>query len=400
MKRSGNGLLVGIVLAVAGGLALGWFFPLEGVRLAWIGELFLNALKLLVLPLIFCSMIDAVAGITRRGRLGNVAAATLLYYVATTAIAVTVGLAVVSTLTPGAGLTPAAGQAPPPVPESGLKAIVEHLVRPNLVEAAARFEVLPVLVFALAFGTALGRVGERADAAIAFFAGCNEALLRLVDWLMVVSPAGIGALIAARVGAAGGGAGFADELAAVGAYFVTVLAGLSVHGLVVLPLILRLVAGRRPLEYARNLAEALATAFATASSSATLAVTMRLTEERNRVDAETASFVLPLGATVNMDGTALYEAVAAVFIAQTMAVPMGWAEQVTIAVTATLASIGAAGIPQAGLVTMVIVLEAVGLPLEGISLILAVDWLLDRFRTTVNVWGDAVGAAVVAARRS
>ncbi|MFQ6098695.1 MAG: dicarboxylate/amino acid:cation symporter, partial [Armatimonadota bacterium] len=180
-----------------------------------------------------------------------------------------------------------------------------------------------------------------------------------------------------------------------GKYAATVVGGLVFHGLVTLPLLLRLLGRRPPGRYARNVAPALLNAFATASSSATLPLTMQCVEQRNRISNRTASFVLPLGATINMDGTALYEAVAAIFIAQAFQVDLGPAHMVIVFLTATLASIGAAGIPEAGLVTMLIVLNAVGLPAEGIALILVIDWLLDRCRTTVNVWGDAVGAGVI-----
>jgi Na+/H+-dicarboxylate symporter len=193
----------------------------------------------------------------------------------------------------------------------------------------------------------------------------------------------------------GGGVAFAGELAKVGKYSLTVLVGLGAHGVIVLPLLLLLVARRNPWLYARNMGQALTTAFSTASSSATLPVTMECVEEKNGVSPASGDLVLPVGATINMDGTALYEAVAAIFIAQSYGIPLGFGDQLIIFFTATLAAVGAAGIPEAGLVTMVLVLQSVGLPLEGIGAILAVDWFLDRFRTTVNVWGDAVGAAVV-----
>jgi Na+/H+-dicarboxylate symporter len=176
---------------------------------------------------------------------------------------------------------------------------------------------------------------------------------------------------------------------------MTVLVGLAVHGFVVLPLILKLIGRRKPGRYARGVAAALLNAFSTASSSATLPITLEGVEKQNGVSNRTASFVLPLGATINMDGTALYESVAAIFIAQVYGIHLPPVMQIVIFLTATLAAIGAAGIPQAGLVTMVIVLRAVGLPIEGIGLLLTIDWLLDRFRTTVNVWGDSVGAGVI-----
>lgn len=255
--------------------------------------------------------------------------------------------------------------------------------------------VLPLIVFALLFGAVLSTLGERGAIAVDLFRSLNDAIMRLVHWVMTVAPIGIFGLVAGRIGNAGGFAGFLPELIAVGKYSFTVVLGLAIHGIVTLPLILWLVGRRNPVQYVRGVAAALLNAFSTASSSATLPLTMEGVEEENGISNRTASFVLPLGATINMDGTALYEAVAAMFIAQVYGIELGPIQQLVIFLTATLAAIGAAGIPEAGLVTMVIVLRAVGLPIEGITLILTVDWLLDRFRTTVNVWGDAVGAGVV-----
>ncbi len=178
-------------------------------------------------------------------------------------------------------------------------------------------------------------------------------------------------------------------------YSVTVIAGLAVHALITLPIALRLLAGRDPIRYLSGMSEAVITAMGTASSAATLGVTLRCAVNRNKVSPRAADFVIPIGTTVNMDGTALYEAVAVVFVAQSLGVDLSGVQLVIIALTATLAAIGAAAIPEAGLVTMVLVLTAVGLPAEGIGLLLVIDWILDRFRTSVNVWGDAVGAAVV-----
>jgi len=220
-------------------------------------------------------------------------------------------------------------------------------------------------------------------------------MMKIVHIILLIAPVGIFGLVAGRLGASGGDA-FAGELARLGKYFVTVVLGLGLHGILVLPLILFLFTRRNPLTFFTGMAEALVTAFSTASSSATLPVTLRCAVERNKVAKESAGFVCPLGATVNMDGTALYEAVAAMFIAQSYGIDLNIGQQAVIFLTATLAAIGAAGIPEAGLVTMVMVLQAVGLPLEGIGGILAIDWLLDRFRTTVNVWGDSIGAAIMA----
>jgi len=281
---------------------------------------------------------------------------------------------------------------------SVINAIIDMLVGlipTNLFLAMAEMKVLPLIVFSLLFGGVLTTLGEKGKPVIAFFDGLNEAIMKIIHLIMICAPLGIFALVAARLGQAGGFSGFWPELVKLAKYAMTVIVGLLIHGFITLPLILRFVGKRNFLNYSSNMLSALTTAFSTASSSATLPVTIECVEENNKISNRTASFVLPLGATINMDGTALYEAVAAIFIAQTYGISLGPIQQVVIFFTATLAAIGAAGIPEAGLVTMVIVLNAVGLPIEGITLILVIDWFLDRCRTTVNVWGDAVGAAVV-----
>ena len=275
---------------------------------------------------------------------------------------------------------------------TGVSDIILSLVDPNIVSAAAGTRILPLIVFAVLFAAALSTLGETGRPVLRFFDGVNEAMMRMVVWLMYLAPIGIFALVASRLGKAGGGEAFLSQVTAVGWHVVTVLSGLALH-FVVLLLILFFVAGRG-LDYLAGMLRALLTAFGTASSSATLPLTMECARE-NAVDPRAVRFVLPLGSTINMDGTALYEAAAVMFIAQAYGIDLGIGQQAIVFVTATLAAIGAAGIPEAGLVTMVIVLSAVGLPLDGIGLLLAVDWFLDRFRTTINVWGDSVGAAVI-----
>jgi Na+/H+-dicarboxylate symporter len=259
----------------------------------------------------------------------------------------------------------------------------------------AKMEILPLIVFSLIFGGVLTTLGERGRIVIDFFEGVNEAIMKIVSLVIVIAPFGVFGLIAARIGEAGGFLGFVPELIQLGKYFLTVVIGLFIHGVIILPLILAIVGKRNPLTFAKNMVPALLNAFSTASSSATLPLTFECVEEHNKIARRIARFVLPLGATVNMNGTALYEAVAAIFMAQVYGIPLELGAMIVIFLTATLAAIGAAGIPEAGLVTMVIVLTAVNLPLEGISLILTIDWLLDRFRTTVNVWEDAVAAGVI-----
>jgi Na+/H+-dicarboxylate symporter len=238
-------------------------------------------------------------------------------------------------------------------------------------------------------------MGARVGALTTLIVQINGALLSFIMVLMKVAPFGIFCLVTARFGEAQAAGSLAAVLQQTGAYFGTVLAGLAVHACVTLPLILWMFTRRNPFRFMSQMSEALLTAFSTASSTVTLPITMNCATEKAAVSKQSVDFVVPLGATINMDGTALYEAVAAIFIAQAIGVELTITSQAVVAVTATMAAIGAAGIPEAGLVTMVIVLNAVGLPLEYIGLILSVDWLLDRFRTAVNVFGDAVGSAVV-----
>lgn len=388
-------LLIAIVVGVLAGGATGWYFGDQMLAVAWMGELFLRALKMLILPLIVAAVISGVAALGDVRKLGRVGWMTLAYYLVTTATAVSIGLVVVNILQPGAGLTPPGLVTPEHVAakaDTGLVDILLSLVDANLVDAAANTRLLPVILFSILFAAALTTVGQRGSEVIRFFEGVNEAMMRLVIWLMYLAPLGIFSLVAARLGQAGGGEAFFQELAAVGKYVLAVLTGLALHAALLFAVLLLL--ARRGVAYLVSVLRALMTAFGTASSSATLPLTMECAREQG-VDDRAVRFVLPLGSTVNMNGTALYEAVAALFIAQAYGLDLSLGQQGIVLVTASLAAIGAAGIPEAGLVTLVIVLQAVGLPLEGVALLLAVDWFLDRFRTAVNVWGDAVGAAFV-----
>ncbi len=386
-------VLYGIVAGVVLGVFTGWYFGPAMTGFGWFGTLFLDALKMLIVPLIFAAVISGVASLGDVRKLGRLGGVTILYFVATTGIAVFIGLVLVNVIQPGVGVTlgAASGQA------SALKSasasdILHTLIQPNLIQSAADGQLLPLIVFAIALSAALSTLGKVGEHVIAFFNGINEAMMKLVTWLMYLAPIGIFSLIANRLGVAGGGDAVLAELRAVGLYVGTVVTGLGLH-FGVLVVILLVVAQRR-ISYLFGLLRALLTAFGTASSSATLPLTMECAREEG-VNPKAVRFVLPLGATVNMNGTALYEACAAMFIAQAYGLHLGLGQQIIVFVTATLAAIGAAGIPEAGLVTLLIVLKSVGLPTEGVALILAVDWFLDRFRTSVNVWGDAVGAAVV-----
>ncbi len=382
-------ILIAMVLGVVAGLV----FKERTAAIKIVGDLFIRLLKMIIIPLITASMVSGVISIGNVRALGRIGLRTFAYYLATTLIAVSVGLVLVNTLRPGDGFEmPAAGEVeiaehePPTV-----GSILNDIVPDNIINAAAGSKFLSVIFFSLVIGVAINLTGEKARPLAGFFEALNAVMLRITGWIMRLAPLGVFALMAYIVGTLG-----LQVIGDLARYIATVLLGLMVHACVVLPLLLLFLAGYSPLRFFRHMFAAVATAFSTASSAATLPVTMECLEENAGVSNKVASFVLPLGATINMDGTALYEAVAAMFIAQAYSIDMTLGHQLIIMLTATLASIGAAAIPSAGLITMVIVLNAVGLPAEGIAVIFAVDRVLDMFRTGVNVWGDACGAAVVA----
>ncbi|MCR4292744.1 MAG: dicarboxylate/amino acid:cation symporter, partial [Candidatus Kuenenia sp.] len=397
-------------------------------KFSLLGEIFINALMMLVIPIVILSLIVGITNLGDLRSLGTLGWRTIVYYLTTTCIAVLIGIALVNIIQPGKGLftgenytdasfIPRDGKGikielvvPEKISgkdedtmgdvfrqiligdkESGKQGMLPH----NIFAAMAQMEILPLIVFSLLIGLSLSALGPKAQSAINVISILNDAVMKITHWVLYIAPIGIFGLISSRVGQAGGFSGFVPEMWLLGKYSFTVLIGLAIHGFVILPLILKIFGKRSPVIFGKGMSAALLNAFSTASSSATLPLTMQCAEEKNKISNRTASFVLPLGATINMDGTALYEAVTAIFIAQAYGITMTPAMQIIIFVTATLAAIGAAGIPEAGLITMVIVLKSVGLPIEGIGLILAIDWLLDRFRTAVNVWGDSVGAGVI-----
>jgi len=398
--KTGNYILTGMVLGALLGIAAGYFASGSMGHIRFLGTIFLNALKMIVVPLIVASMIVGVTSLGDIRKLGRTAGKTLLYYLVTTGFSVLIGIILVNIIRPGLGVESFGSYVPELVAQSEEKTLVDvivSLVPDNVFDAAARGRVLPLIIFSLVFGAVLTTVGDKGRPVIAIFEGINLAVMKIVEIVLYFAPVGIFALIGGIV--AENRDTLSQLASGLGLYALTVIIGLLIHAVLVLPAILRFFGRKNPLRYFVNMLQALATAFTTASSSVTLPITMECVEERNEVDPRAAAFVLPLGATINMDGTALYEAVAAIFIAQIYGIDLSMGQQVIIFLTATLASIGAAGIPHAGTVTMVFVLTAVGLPLEGIGLIWAIDWFLDRCRTTVNVWGDSVGAAVIARTR-
>jgi len=396
MKKN-NILLYLMLIGISMGGVCGWVFGKEMLVVEWIGEMFLDTLKMLVIPLIVSSMIVGITGLGDIRKVGKAGTITLIYFLSTSGIAVIAGIIVVNIVQPGLGV-----ELITDIPEKvagkesiGITDILKSFVTPNLFQSMAKMEILPIIMFSLVFGGVLTTLGEKGKLVISVFDGINIAIMKIVHLVMYFAPLGVFALISSKLGAAGGGDLFLAELLKIGKFAATVISGLLIHALITLPAILYFVAKQNPLTYFKNMSAALTTALSTASSAATLPVTIECVEEENKISRRTTLFVIPLGATVNMNGTALYESIAAIFIAQMVGIHLGLGDQVLIFLTATLAAIGAAGIPEAGLVTMVIVLQAVGLPLEGIGMLLSIDWFLDRLRTSVNVWGDSIGAAVV-----
>jgi Na+/H+-dicarboxylate symporter len=372
------------------------------------GDVFLRALMLIVIPLVVTTMICGITSLGDIRQMGKIGGWTLFYYLATGAVAVTLGIVLVTIIRPGAATDDTFAYLSENIANRQETTVLDTLLEvvrgreddagsgmipSNIFLAASKTNVLALILFSLLLGGALSTLGQRGRAAVEFFQAANDAVMKIVHLIIFFAPVGIFGLIATRIADAGGAAAFGSELARLGRFVLTVSLGLAIH-LVVLCAVLAVFARRNPLKYLYAMARALLTAVSTDSSSATLPVTMECVGDAG-VSERSAGFVLPLGATINMDGTALYEATAAIFIAQSAGVPLSGAALLVVFLTATLAAIGAPGIPEAGLVTLLIVLAAVGLPASGIGTILAIDWFLDRQRTSINVFGDAVGAAVI-----
>lgn len=429
-------LTLWICISIVAAIAIALILPSFAIKLHLGGEVFLRLLKMIVVPLVVTSVLSGILGLGDVRKLGKPGLAAVTYYLCTTIMAVTIGLLVVNLIQPGVGTVDKAtiekfrgvgidspkqkmlkalaelagmtekevgsifeelpmGEAEAPSIGTIFENLALMIFTDNLFQSAVNTDLLPLIVFSIIFGAMLTTLGSRVETITQVIEQTNTALMNFVLLLMKIAPLGIFCLVAARFGQAVAEGKFLQELQQIGWYFGTVIVGLAIHALVVLPLIFWIMRRENPYKFMYLMSQALLTAFSTASSSATLPITMECAEKNAGISKRSTEFVIPLGATINMDGTALYEAVAAIFIAQAIGFELGMSQQVIIAVTATLAAIGAAGIPEAGLVTMLIVLSAVGLPIEYVGLILSVDWLLDRFRTAVNTFGDAVGAAVV-----
>ncbi len=399
-------LNVQILVAAIIGVAVGLYFHDLGAENTFvkgglyvsniIGTLFIDLLKMILIPLVFCSITVGIANLRKHQQMHKVWISTLLFFGFTMAIAITLGMVASNYFKPGAGMQIAmfadamgnfkAQQLP--LPEFFAQFL--HGLFMNPFKALAEGNVIAVVIFALILGIALVMGGERYKNILALLQEGLEITMRIVSWLMVLAPLGIAALLIKLIAT--------QDTAVLGtmAKFMSVVIGTTLlHGVVILPLLLYLITGKTPLWFWRGAREALVTAFATSSSSATLPVTMRCTTQHLHVKPEIAGFEVPLGATVNMDGTALYEAAAALFIANLVGIDLNLTQQMIVFVTAMIAAVGAPGIPSAGMVTMVMVLQSVGLPAEAIAILLPIDRLLDTLRTTVNVQGDMIGSLVV-----
>uniref|UniRef100_A0A4W3HNL0 Amino acid transporter n=1 Tax=Callorhinchus milii TaxID=7868 RepID=A0A4W3HNL0_CALMI len=442
-----NWLLIATIIAVVLGVLIGILVheygnltKLEIYYFGFPGEILMRMLKLVILPLIVSSMITGVAALDSDVS-GKVGLRAVVYYFCTTVIAVILGIILVMAIKPGISQTAEeigrVGSTPDVTTVDAMLDLVRYETPLRLstlcnsssptkwgiatkqgnrgVNTAEQnvggemilsnrtkeyevigaysdgLNVLGLIVFCLVFGIVIGKMGEKGKILIDFFDALNEATMKIVQVIMCYMPIGILFLIAEKLMEVDNWEIFRQ----LGLYVATVLSGLAIHAIVVLPGIYFIIVRKNPFIFIGGMAEALLTALMISSSSATLPVSFKCMEEKNKVDKRITRFVLPVGATINMDGTALYEAVAAIFIAQLNDYPLNVGQIITISITATAASIGAAGVPQAGMVTMVIVLTAVGLPANDVTLVIAMDWVLDRFRTMVNVLGDSIGAGIV-----
>ena len=402
------------------GMGLGVVYGLIASNMGWIdftnnwikpwGVIFVNSLKLIAVPLVFASLVKGVASLSDISRLSRIGGKSITLFLATTVIAGTIGLLLVNTVNPGIGfdtkdtneLTPSSQEgisskitAAEGVKEAGPLKFLVDIIPTNILESASNnSNMLQVIFFAILFGIAIVMLPKEKTVYVkGFFDGINDIILQIVDFIMLVAPYAVFALLGALVVDFGASA---TLFIALGKYSLTVIVGMLLMVFLVYPLIIKIFTKVKYVNFFKGIFPAQMLAFSTSSSAATLPVTIQRCEDNLGISKEVSSFVLPLGATINMDGTALYQAVAAVFIAQAFGIDLDLGQQLTIVLTATLASIGAAAVPGAGMVTLVIVLEAINVPAAGLALIFGVDRILDMMRTVVNVTGDSAVAVVVA----
>ena len=411
VKKILGALLLGVFIGGITPMLPGAFQTFLMGAYGFFGTLFMNALKMIIVPLVAASIITGVAGMGKRSGLGSLGLKTFFYYMATSLVAVVTGVFLVNLITPGVidgkalgetlsfnGLEVHGKSMMESVGQADFSSILNvflDMVPPNVIEAAVNGQMLGIITFSLLFGLYMPRITrEYKDTLFKAISGIHEIMISITDLVMRFAPLGIFALCARVVAEAGAG-NIGALFKGLGLFFITVVLALFVHAGVTLSLVALKLARKSPLSHFMHMAPALITAFSTASSSATLPITLECLEKRAGVSERVTGFVIPLGATINMDGTALYECVSALFIAQVLGVQMGILDQIVVVWIAVLTSIGVAGIPAASLVAIAIILKAVGLPVEAMAIILPVDRFLDMLRTSVNVLSDSVGAIVI-----
>lgn len=382
-------ILVAFVIAIIVGIIAG-----PGAEVVKpLGDLFLRLIKFIIVPLVLASLVTGVASTGDIKKLGRMGGKTIVYYLATTALAVILGLLIATVLSPGSGLELKPEAAKTEAAEApGIIDTLLAIVPTNPIAALVQGDMLPIIFFAIFLGIGISMVGQKAQAVQTWFEQFAEVMYKITNIVMKFAPIGVFGLVAPIVGKHG-----LAVLLPLSKVIFGVAIGCILHAAIIYSLSVKLFAKMNPLTFFKGIAPAGMIAFSTSSSSGTLPVTIQNVENNLGVSKRVSSFVLPLGATVNMDGTALYQGVCALFVAQFYGMDLSFAQHMTIVLTATLASIGTAGVPGAGLIMLTMVLTSVGLPLEGIALIAGVDRILDMFRTSVNVIGDASAAVVVAA---
>jgi Na+/H+-dicarboxylate symporter len=379
-----------ILIGLALGVLTGVLFKADALVLAPIGALFLNAIKMLIVPLVFVSLVAGITAMSDSAKLGRISVKTIAIYLVTTAFAVSIGLLFGALFTPGEGMNMVASGAQEAKQAPSLVQILVGLVPSNPVAAFAEGNILQIIVFAIALGVSMNLIGEKAAPAVKLFDSLAEVFYKLTDLVMRCAPIGVFALIAGVVASHG----IEVLLPLAGVIGVIYLASIT-HMLLVYGGLLAVLARLSPLRFFKGAAPALAVAFSTSSSAGTLPVSIECARKNLGVSQGVAGFVLPVGATINMDGTAIYQGVLALFIAQAFGVDLNAGQYLMIILTATLASVGTAGVPGAGLIMLGLVLTSVGLPLEGVALIAGIDRILDMARTTVNVAGDLMTTTLV-----
>ena len=385
-----------ILIAFALSVLYGLFFAEYIYLVSWMGDIFINALKMIIIPLIFTSIISGIANVGSGDNLGRLGVKTIAYYLSTSTAALFTGLVIVNVFKPGVGADLGfANQVEGlGVAKESFGSTLMNIVPDNLFVAMVENQMLSIIFFAILMGFFISKTKEKSQKILlGFFDSLFELIMKITLFVIRFTPYGIFGIVAKQIAENND---LGELFSRLGLFMLVVILALFIHAFVLLPIALKTIGRVSPIKHFNAMRTPLITAFSTSSSNATLPLTMNAVKKNSGVSTKISSFTLPLGATVNMDGTALYELVAAMFIAQAYGIELTFTEQIIGVLTGLLASIGAAGIPMAGLVMISVVLSAMGLPLEGVGLILAVDRILDMFRTTVNVWSDSCGAVIIA----